>query len=154
MLLRAIKAAMHCFDHRKNQYLAMAEAIGRFWILYQGKGMSNQIFHGKFKAIVSVVKEHSGNIALHTFLIALKQLEYSGDEEDDEEDMLDIKEFKEYSCKKFLAHCFLKKACKVRYKSLLKGLHKDYLMGRCTYPDTVNAAYNLINGYQDKARQC
>eukprot|EP00957_Ditylum_brightwellii_P119252 9097260-Ditylum_brightwellii.AAC.1 len=26
-------------------------------------------------------------------------------------------------------------------------------MGRCAYPDTVNAAYDLINGYQDKARQ-
>eukprot|EP00957_Ditylum_brightwellii_P150519 11461547-Ditylum_brightwellii.AAC.1 len=26
-------------------------------------------------------------------------------------------------------------------------------MGRRAYPDTVNTAYNLINGYQDKARQ-
>eukprot|EP00957_Ditylum_brightwellii_P170045 12943138-Ditylum_brightwellii.AAC.1 len=26
-------------------------------------------------------------------------------------------------------------------------------MGRCAYPDTINAAYNLINGYQDKAKQ-
>eukprot|EP00957_Ditylum_brightwellii_P120953 9225033-Ditylum_brightwellii.AAC.1 len=26
-------------------------------------------------------------------------------------------------------------------------------MGKCAYPDTVNAAYDLINGYQDKARQ-
>eukprot|EP00957_Ditylum_brightwellii_P041310 3127389-Ditylum_brightwellii.AAC.1 len=92
MLLRAIKAAMHHFNHRKNQYLAVAEAIGRFWILCQGKDMSNQTFHDKFKAIVSVVKEQGGNIAIHTLLIVLEQAEYSSDEEDDKEDMLDMEE--------------------------------------------------------------
>eukprot|EP00957_Ditylum_brightwellii_P091453 6963633-Ditylum_brightwellii.AAC.1 len=110
--------------------------------------MSNQTFHDKFKAIVSVVKEHGGNIALHTSLIELEQAEYGGDEEDDEEGALDTEELEEH-----LAHCFLKKACKVRYESLLEGLHTSYLMGRCAYPDTVNAAYDLINGYQDKAMQ-
>eukprot|EP00957_Ditylum_brightwellii_P198863 15157952-Ditylum_brightwellii.AAC.1 len=113
MLLRAINAAMHCFDHRKNHYLAVAEAIERFWILYQGKGMSNQTFYDKFKAIVSVVEEH----------------EYGGNEEDDEEGVLDMEELEKHSHNKFLACCFLKKACKVRCKSLLEGLHNNYLMG-------------------------
>eukprot|EP00957_Ditylum_brightwellii_P204393 15339053-Ditylum_brightwellii.AAC.1 len=142
MLPRAIKAAIQCFDHRKDHYIVMAEAIGRFWILYQGKDVSNHTFYDKFKAIVSVVEEHS----VHH--------EYGGDEEDDKEDVLDTGELEEHFHEKFLAFCFLKKACKVQYKILLEGLHNNYLMGRCAYPDTVNAAYDLINGYQDKARQC
>ena len=97
MLLRAIKAAMHRFDHRKDQYLAVAEAIGRFWILYQGKDMSNQTFYDKFKAIVSVIEEHGGNSALHTPLVALERAEHGGNEEDDKEGVFDTEELEKRS---------------------------------------------------------
>eukprot|EP00957_Ditylum_brightwellii_P141707 10796243-Ditylum_brightwellii.AAC.1 len=59
--------------------------------------MSNQTFYDKFKAIVSVIKEHSGNIALHTLLVALEQAEYGGDKEDDKEGVLDTKELEKRS---------------------------------------------------------
>eukprot|EP00957_Ditylum_brightwellii_P179545 13677526-Ditylum_brightwellii.AAC.1 len=65
--------------------------------------MSNQTFYDKFKAIVSVVKEHGGNIALHTSLVALEQAEHGGDEEDDKEGMLDTEELEKRSQEKFLA---------------------------------------------------
>eukprot|EP00957_Ditylum_brightwellii_P132147 10075412-Ditylum_brightwellii.AAC.1 len=74
--------------------------------------MSNQTFYDKFKAIVSVVKEHEGNIALHTSLVAFEQAEYDGDEEDNKEGVLDMEELERRSCEKFLACYFLKKACK------------------------------------------
>eukprot|EP00957_Ditylum_brightwellii_P107105 8171991-Ditylum_brightwellii.AAC.1 len=75
--------------------------------------MSNQTFYDKFNAIVSVVKEHGGNNALHTSLAALEQTEHGGNEEDDEEGVLDMEELEKHSGEKFLARCFLKKACKV-----------------------------------------
>eukprot|EP00957_Ditylum_brightwellii_P055317 4192853-Ditylum_brightwellii.AAC.2 len=53
-----------------------------------------------------------------------------------------VAEYKQMSEQNFLACCFVKKICHVRYKKLIKD-----------YPTTVDAAYNLINGYQDKARQ-
>eukprot|EP00957_Ditylum_brightwellii_P188081 14319272-Ditylum_brightwellii.AAC.1 len=94
---------MHRFDHTKDQYLAVAEAIKRFWILYQGKGMSNETFYDKFNAIVSVIEEHSGNIALHTSLVALERAEHGGNEEDDKEGVLDTEELEKRSREKFLA---------------------------------------------------
>eukprot|EP00957_Ditylum_brightwellii_P121473 9264098-Ditylum_brightwellii.AAC.1 len=74
--------------------------------------MSNQTFYDKFKAIVSVIEEHGGNIALHTPLVALERAEHGGNEEDDKEDVLDTEELEKRSQEKFLTHCFLKKACK------------------------------------------
>eukprot|EP00957_Ditylum_brightwellii_P112232 8556646-Ditylum_brightwellii.AAC.1 len=65
--------------------------------------MSKQTFYDKFKAIVSVVEEHGGNIALHTSLIALERAEHGGDEEDDKEGVLDTEELEKRSREKFLA---------------------------------------------------
>eukprot|EP00957_Ditylum_brightwellii_P171307 13040728-Ditylum_brightwellii.AAC.1 len=53
---------------------------------------------------------------------------------------------------KFLACCFIKKICCVRYERLIKDLHDNYLLGRCSYPTTVASAYDLINRYQGKSR--
>eukprot|EP00957_Ditylum_brightwellii_P175291 13344668-Ditylum_brightwellii.AAC.1 len=59
--------------------------------------MSNQTFYDKFKAIVFVVKEHGGNIALHTSLVTVERAEYGGNEEDDEEGVLDMEELEKRS---------------------------------------------------------
>eukprot|EP00957_Ditylum_brightwellii_P160874 12248746-Ditylum_brightwellii.AAC.1 len=73
----------------------MAEAIRRFWILYQDKDMQNQAFHDNFKAIMSIIEEHSTNVALHTLLIALEQAEHGGDENDNKEEVLGTEELEE-----------------------------------------------------------
>eukprot|EP00957_Ditylum_brightwellii_P197367 15037007-Ditylum_brightwellii.AAC.1 len=52
MLLQAIEAAMHQFDHQIQPYMAMANAIGQFWTLYQGKDMHNITFLERFNTIV------------------------------------------------------------------------------------------------------
>eukprot|EP00957_Ditylum_brightwellii_P194614 14824327-Ditylum_brightwellii.AAC.1 len=45
LLLLAIKAAMHKFDHRKDRYMSTVDAIVRFYNLFQGKEMANATFH-------------------------------------------------------------------------------------------------------------
>eukprot|EP00957_Ditylum_brightwellii_P183960 14013149-Ditylum_brightwellii.AAC.1 len=69
---------MHRFDHREDQYLDVANAIGWFWSLYQGRDMSNKMFLEMFKAIVAVVEDNGGNIALHMALVALEGMLVEG----------------------------------------------------------------------------
>eukprot|EP00957_Ditylum_brightwellii_P098618 7512493-Ditylum_brightwellii.AAC.1 len=75
----------------------MANAIGQFWTLYQGKDMHNITFLKRFNTIVEVIEQQGGTIEGHNSLIEL--------EEEDEAE--------EVSKEKFLAICFIKKACRV-----------------------------------------
>eukprot|EP00957_Ditylum_brightwellii_P032220 2442445-Ditylum_brightwellii.AAC.2 len=102
LLLRAIKMITHRFDHCEDQYLAVANDIRWFWNLYQDRDMSNQMFFKKFKAIVAVVEDNGGNIALHPALIALKCMLVEGDD-DAELTEEQEEEIKKISSKKFLA---------------------------------------------------
>eukprot|EP00957_Ditylum_brightwellii_P164798 12547554-Ditylum_brightwellii.AAC.2 len=81
LLIRAIKTTIHRFDHCEDQYLAVANAIGQFWNLYQGRDMSNQMFLEKFKAIVVVIEDNGGNIELHPALVALEGMLVEGDDD-------------------------------------------------------------------------
>eukprot|EP00957_Ditylum_brightwellii_P080585 6129310-Ditylum_brightwellii.AAC.1 len=119
MLLQAIKTMMHQFDHLIKPYMAMANAIGRFWTLYQGKNMHNITFFECFNTIV----------------------------EPEEEDKVE-----EVSKEKFLAICFIKKACHARYNRLIEELHNEFLKEQDNYLKTVNKAYNMLNDYQDRSK--
>eukprot|EP00957_Ditylum_brightwellii_P210028 15364497-Ditylum_brightwellii.AAC.1 len=103
MILESIKAAMQKFNHWVEQYMSMCNTIKRFWTLYQGKDMSNLVFLECFNAIVDVVEGQGGVIAFHTSLVTLEG-------EDDEAI--------ETSRDKFLARCFIQKACRGRYNRL------------------------------------
>eukprot|EP00957_Ditylum_brightwellii_P021589 1627413-Ditylum_brightwellii.AAC.1 len=127
--------------------MAVADAVGCFWNLFQGKDMSNLTFLEKFNALVTVVKEHGGNIAVHDSLVTIDAPEAEGEVSEEEK-----AEWEKKSEEKFLACCFIKKICRVRYERLIEDLHNNYLLGRCSYPLTVASAYDLINGYQDKSR--
>eukprot|EP00957_Ditylum_brightwellii_P210936 15365573-Ditylum_brightwellii.AAC.1 len=146
MLLKATKACMHKFDHRKYQHMAVADVINWFWNLFQGEDMPNLTFLEKFKALVTVVKEHQGNLAIHPSLVNADTSDTDGMSGEE------LAEWQETSEEKFLACCFMKKICRVRYERLIEELHNNYLLGRCSYPMTVTNAYDLINGYQDRSR--
>eukprot|EP00957_Ditylum_brightwellii_P194624 14825375-Ditylum_brightwellii.AAC.1 len=103
LLQAAIKSIMHRFDHRKDQYMSVVDAIIRFANLYQGRDMSNQTFYEKFKAMQTILDEHGANIASHP---ALELIELS---DRDDYSAEEIAEQKEKSKEKFLARYFLRK---------------------------------------------
>eukprot|EP00957_Ditylum_brightwellii_P206733 15349708-Ditylum_brightwellii.AAC.1 len=111
--------------------------------------MTNLTFLEKFRGIINIVKEHGGVLALHPSLI---EDEMPETEVDEGPDKATLKGHREFSQEKFFAHCFIKKMCKICYEGLLKQLHNDSLLGRASYPDTEDGAYDLINSWQDKAR--
>eukprot|EP00957_Ditylum_brightwellii_P106285 8107985-Ditylum_brightwellii.AAC.2 len=53
---------------------------------------------------------------------------------------------------KFLARFFIQKACRGRYNRLIEELHNKFLKEQHNYQDSVLAAYNILNGYQDKSK--
>eukprot|EP00957_Ditylum_brightwellii_P199316 15193030-Ditylum_brightwellii.AAC.1 len=108
--------------------------------------MSNLTFLEKFNALVTVVKKHGGNLAIHPSLVTADMPNTDGMSEEE------LAEWQEMLEEKFLACYFMKKICRVRYERLIDELHNDYLLRRCSYPMTVASAYDLINGYQDRSR--
>eukprot|EP00957_Ditylum_brightwellii_P132203 10080619-Ditylum_brightwellii.AAC.1 len=68
MLLEGVKSAMQRFDHCIEQYMSMCNATKRFWTLYQGKDMTNLVFLKRFNAIVDMVEDQEGTIAVHDSL--------------------------------------------------------------------------------------
>eukprot|EP00957_Ditylum_brightwellii_P114240 8709676-Ditylum_brightwellii.AAC.1 len=117
--------------------MALADAIFHFWTFYQPKDMCSLAYYNKFKSLVKVVEQHDGNIVLHP---ALMKLDIPDDAtEPDEQRVL-----RDKTKEKFLAHTFLKKACKIRYRKLLDELHHGIHQGRNGYPDTIEAAYTMI----------
>eukprot|EP00957_Ditylum_brightwellii_P069881 5306964-Ditylum_brightwellii.AAC.1 len=127
---------MHCFDHHADKYMALANVIGKFWNLYQGRDMSNMTFLDKFNNAVEIVEEHGGNIAKHTAITVNEYPEGSMTNKEEEHAITRAKE-------KFLS----------RYERLVEELHNEFLKGQNNYPDTVSTAYDLINRYMDMSRQ-
>ena len=64
-LLQTIKSATFKFDHRKDQYLALADAIDTFHAFRQDRDMMCQAYFDKFVHLVDIVEEHGSRQRLH-----------------------------------------------------------------------------------------
>eukprot|EP00957_Ditylum_brightwellii_P157452 11983547-Ditylum_brightwellii.AAC.1 len=101
-LLKALKSATFEYDHRKDHYVSLGEAIERFWKFFQPKEMSNFAFLDRFKSLVEIVEHHGGNINEHKGLV---ERETPDGADDDARNLA-----KQVSKEKFLARQFIRKA--------------------------------------------
>eukprot|EP00957_Ditylum_brightwellii_P100876 7688390-Ditylum_brightwellii.AAC.1 len=114
-LLKALKSATFEYDHRKDHYVSLGEAIEKFWKFFQPKEMSNSTFLDKFKSLVKIVEHHGGNIDEHE---GLMEKETPDGANDDARNLA-----KQTSKEKFLARQFIRKADRSRYGRLVEELH-------------------------------
>eukprot|EP00957_Ditylum_brightwellii_P143025 10897869-Ditylum_brightwellii.AAC.2 len=124
-------------------HMAIADAIYHFWTFFQARDMNNLSYLTKFRSLAAVAESHGVNIAEHAFLV-------EEDMPDGTTNTDDILQYEKISREKFMAHVFLKKACRTRHGKHFDKLHHRVQQQRNGYPDTVDDdAYAMIYKHTD-----
>eukprot|EP00957_Ditylum_brightwellii_P189153 14398220-Ditylum_brightwellii.AAC.1 len=121
----------------------MIDAILHFYTYGQGRYTKNLTYLCKFKSLVAVVEQHSGNVAEHESLIEMETLDGAIPDQ--------LQRAKQVSKEKYLARAFILKVCKMRYRKLIEDLQNKFMRGHSGYPDTLDRSYNMINSFSNRS---
>ena len=149
-LLKAIKDFTFMFDGEYE--MSLAEAIDRFYRIYQGKDMSNLEYRNLFDNGLEVIEHFGGSIGIHKHVTekVLAETLSTQLKESSETEKYTSTQYQESAKKgqeRMLARMFLLKCDKERYTTMLNKLANDHISGRNAYPETRHAAYTLLNNW-------
>ena len=143
LLLKEIRKIMYNYQDKRYVQHSMLMTWKKFYDLKQQPNESVQEYYERFKLQVKVVESVGGSFGRDDML--LTDVGFTGD---DTAAMGEMKKAAEVAKQKYLAHKFIYDADHERYVHVKDGLHadynKDYDKKGKKYPETVEAAHNLL----------
>uniref|UniRef100_A0A7S2UAI5 Uncharacterized protein n=1 Tax=Attheya septentrionalis TaxID=420275 RepID=A0A7S2UAI5_9STRA len=142
-LLKAIQdIVVYNFQSRKYLRHGLHEAMRRFYGCVQGNNMTTQAYLKQFQHSIAAIECYGGSVGNEPAIE--KALA-------DERGLLiwaltpeELDELKKEAQEQYLATAFLLGADRGRYSGLIVSLENAYLLGNNNYPQTVSAAYNML----------
>jgi hypothetical protein len=139
-LLKAIKALVYNFQSQKYCPLAIHEGMRQFYLIYQEKYASCQIYLEKFQNCVDVLDHCGASIGQIPGLVNSLLVENGVDPltATIKQSAIAFKATQD----QYLAVAFLLRADKSRYGKLVENLENDHTQGQDRYPKSLTAAYS------------
>jgi hypothetical protein len=149
-IIKDIKGLVYKFD--RQRYHAMSLHLERTFLfaLYQGRETSNASYLEKFSNCVSVIEQFGGELGVESEGVKAELILNNIDLENASE--VQVIAATVVARDKCLVVAYLSGSDKNRYGSLVEDLENDYTKGNNNYPETLNAAYNLVVNYRNHQR--
>jgi hypothetical protein len=151
-LLKNIKSIMYNFQSEIYDYVALDDAMRRFYFFRQDKNTTLPTYLEKLHNHVEVIEYCGGTVGVFTSLVdnilsytkpSLYRMTCTSDQLETAED-----ESKE----RYLACVLMGRADPMRFGKLNKDMANDFMQGRNNYPKTVAKAYTLLVNWRQGTR--
>jgi hypothetical protein len=146
LLLKAIKSLVYNFQSQKYHPLAIYDGMRRFYMIYQEKHTSCQVYLEKFQNCVDVLEHCGGSVGHVAGLVNLTLADR--DIDPNLATRAELTEAIKTTEDQYLATAFLAGADRSRYGKLIENLENDFTQGQDRYPKTLTAAYSLLTNWK------
>ena len=166
-LLQSIRSTMYQFEGKKHLFVAMAEARTKLEKCCQRPGQDLTEYFHEFKQTVDAFEHYGGtlgmDLGLINSLISDEDDDYPGfppvyDETNPEQSYAQLNAYNQnlsayrarlevLSRDKTLAIMFLQRVDQNKYAHLSRELHNEYTRGYDSYPNSLAAAYTLVDTF-------
>ena len=143
-LLKGIKSCTYQIEQKKDPALALVNALKKFFLTFQGRGVTIESHYERFIGMMEVVEGYGGSFPVHNKLVN-EELEYY--DENERTNTMNLQAATETARERLTSMLFLLSVGRSRYGSLLTELETDKVKGFDNYPKTLDEAYSMIISY-------